>query len=195
MSTPEQAGAAVDEQRRDACLTRAAVLKAARRRFSLHGYADVKLRDIAADADVSAALVVKYFGSKEALFAEASSFEGEAAVLLNCPVDRLGEHLVRTLLDYHERTQADPLLRALFTSSRPAGATFRENFERQFVAALSDRLSGPDARLRAELVCAHLLGLGAARLVLRTGEIAAQEPEHLVARTAPLLQSWIDGTA
>ncbi|MEU6643461.1 TetR family transcriptional regulator [Saccharomonospora sp. NPDC046836] len=193
MSTPEPVTAVADEQKRDAYATRAAVLTAARRRFSLHGYADVKLRDIAADAQVSAALVMKYFGSKENLFAEASSFEAEAAVLLDCPLDELGTHLVRTLLDFHERTRADPLLRALFTSSRPAGATFRENFERQFVTQLSDRLSGPDARLRAELVCAHLIGLGATRLVLRTEAISAEPDERLVARTAPLLQGWIDG--
>ncbi|MBK1786680.1 TetR/AcrR family transcriptional regulator [Prauserella cavernicola] len=192
MSTSEPLTATTDEQRRDACLTRAAVLRAARRRFSLHGYADVKLRDIAADAEVSAALVLKYFGSKEELFAEASSFESDAALLLDCPLPELGEHLVRTLLDHHERTQADPLLRALFTSSRPAGATFRENFERQFVAELSDRLSGPDARLRAELVCAHLIGLGATRLVLRIG---SEPTERVIARTGPLLQGWLDGTA
>ncbi|PXY33463.1 TetR/AcrR family transcriptional regulator [Prauserella sp. PE36] len=187
MSTPERLATAA----RDAFLTRAAVLQAARRRFSLHGYADVKLRDIAADAEVSAALVLKYFGSKEELFAEASSFEADAEVLLDCPLEDLGEHLVRTLLDYHERTQADPLLRALFTSSRPGGATFRENFERQFVAELSRRLDGPEPRLRAELVCAHLIGLGATRLVLRIG---AEPRERVIARTAPLLQGWIDGT-
>ncbi|MEU3273154.1 TetR family transcriptional regulator [Saccharomonospora sp. NPDC006951] len=192
MSSPQPVSEVGDEQRREAPLTRDVVLKAARRRFSLHGYADVKVRDVAADADVSAALVMKYFGSKENLFAEASSFEAEAAVLLDCPLPRLGEHLVRTLLDYHERTQADPLLRALFTSSRPAGATFRENFERQFVAKLADRLEGPEARLRAELVCAQLIGLGATRLVLRIGALGAEPRENLVARTAPLLQSWLD---
>ncbi|GAA4883521.1 MULTISPECIES: TetR/AcrR family transcriptional regulator [Saccharopolyspora] len=183
----------VGDQRRATCATRDALLRAARRRFSLHGYADVTLRDIAADAEVSAALVVKYFGSKENLFAEASGFEQDAARLLDCPLPELGEHLVRTLLDYHDRTQGDPLLRALFTSARPAGAQFRTNFEHQLVERLAQRLTGPDARLRAELVCSHLLGLSAARLVLRTGAISAEPRDRLVAFTAPLLQRWLDG--
>ncbi|WP_190823482.1 TetR/AcrR family transcriptional regulator [Saccharopolyspora pogona] len=185
---------AVDEdQRRDACATREAILKAARRRFSSCGYADVTLRDIAADAEVSAALVMKYFGSKESLFAEASGFEQDAERLLDCELPDLGEHLVRTLLDYHDRTQGDPLVRAVFTSSRPAGAQFRANFERQLVTRLTKRLTGPKARLRAELVCSHLMGLGAARLVLRTKAISAEPKENLIAITAPLLQNWIDG--
>lgn len=186
------AASAVGAERRDGVVTRAALLRAARRRFSLHGYADVTLRDVAADADVSAALVVKYFGSKENLFAEAVSFEQDAAVLLDCELPGLGEHLVRTLLEAHDRTQSDPLLRAVFTATRPGGAEFRRNFERQFVAALVARLTGPDAQLRVELVCAHLIGLGAARLALRGEAITAEPAERLVAVFAPLLQSYLD---
>ena len=58
---------------------------------------------------------------------------------------------------------------------------------------LADRLPGPDALLRAELVCSHLMGLGASRLVLRTKAISAEPKEHLVAITAPLIQRWLDG--
>ncbi|WP_177226683.1 hypothetical protein [Saccharopolyspora shandongensis] len=54
--------------------------------------------------------------------AEASGFEQDAERLLDCELPRLGEHLVRTLLDYHDRPQGDPLARAVVTSSRPAGA-------------------------------------------------------------------------
>ncbi|MDA3628236.1 TetR family transcriptional regulator [Saccharopolyspora oryzae] len=189
MSSP----AVGDDQRRDACATREAILKAARRRFSSCGYADVTLRDIAADTEVSAALVVKYFGSKEDLFTEASGFEQDAERLLDCELPQLGEHLVRTLLDYHEQTQGDPLLRAVFTSSRPAGAQFRANFEHQLLTRLAERLPGPDAQLRAELVCSHLMGLAASRLVLRTEAITAEPKENLVAITAPLIQNWLDG--
>ncbi len=47
---------------------RTAILRAARRAFALQPYAAVTLRGIAGDANVSAALIVKHFGSKEALF-------------------------------------------------------------------------------------------------------------------------------
>ena len=36
------------------------------------------------------------------------------------------------------------------------------------------------------------MGLGAARLVLRTKAISAEPTEELVALTAPLIQRWLD---
>ncbi|MQA16225.1 MAG: TetR family transcriptional regulator [Pseudonocardiaceae bacterium] len=179
-------------QEREAPITRQVLLRAARQRFSLHGYADVTLRDIAGEVGVSAALVVKYFGNKEALFAEAVSFEQEADLLLDAPLAALGEHLVRALLELHEAAGSDPMLRAVFTANRPGGARFRENFERQVVARLADRLPGVDPRLRAELVCAQLIGLGASRLALRSPRLSEQSPEALVARYRPILQSLLD---
>lgn len=184
MSEPGEGGAA----------TRLALLRAARRRFSQHGYADVTLRDIAADAGVSAALVVKYFTSKEDLYAEAVSFEADAARLLDAPLERLGAHLVTTQLSIHEATQGDPLLRAVFTATRPGGTRFRENFEQQFVQRLTGRLGGPDAALRAELICALMMGLAAARLALRSPALLAESDEAIVARFGPQLQALVDGS-
>ena len=47
---------------RNAAVTRAALLVAARSRFAELGYDATSLRDIAADAGVDAALVSRYFG-------------------------------------------------------------------------------------------------------------------------------------
>ena len=57
-------------RRRDAAATREAILEAATRRFATQGYERAGVREIAADAGVTAALVNRYFGSKEGLFAE-----------------------------------------------------------------------------------------------------------------------------
>lgn len=53
---------------RDAARTRALLLRTARRRFALHGYAATTVRDIAKDAGVNIALISRYFDSKEGLF-------------------------------------------------------------------------------------------------------------------------------
>lgn len=68
MSTPSAAPA--KKRRRDAGLARAAVLDAALKRFSAHGYAGTRLADVAADAGYSEALVYFHFQSKAALFRE-----------------------------------------------------------------------------------------------------------------------------
>ena len=57
-------------RRRDAEATRKAILEAAKIHFARSGYDGAYLRDIAVDAGVDAALINRYFGGKEGLFAE-----------------------------------------------------------------------------------------------------------------------------
>ncbi|MBN9109176.1 MAG: TetR family transcriptional regulator [Pseudonocardia sp.] len=182
-------------ERRCAADTRDALLRAARRHFSMHGYAGATLRGIAAEAQVSAALLVKYFGSKEGLLAAASDLEAETAALLDAPNATLGRHLVAALLDLHDRAEADPLLRVVLTGPRPGGERIVEELDRRLIMRLADRLDGPDARLRAEMVCAQLIGLGAVRLLLMSPATVAEPPAALVERLGPILQAWIDAPA
>ncbi|MGD9988766.1 TetR family transcriptional regulator [Pseudonocardia sp.] len=179
-------------ERRCAADTRDALIRAARRHFSVHGYAGATLRGIAAEAQVSAALLVKYFGSKEALLTAASDLEAETAELLDAPNETLGRHLVAALLALHDRAEADPLLRVVLTGPRPGGERIVEELDRRLVGPLAARLTGPDARLRAELVCAQLIGLGAVRLLLTSPATVAEPPAALVERLGPILQAWID---
>ncbi|MEU4657414.1 TetR family transcriptional regulator [Streptomyces sp. NPDC023723] len=60
-------------RRRNPAATRAVLLKAARQRFGRLGYERTTLRDVAADAGVNAALIKRYFESKEGLFKAALS--------------------------------------------------------------------------------------------------------------------------
>ncbi|GAB1515233.1 TetR/AcrR family transcriptional regulator [Actinophytocola sp. KF-1] len=171
--------------------TRLTIVRAARKHFTNGAFAEVGLRDIAQDAGVSAALIVKYFGSKENLFAEAISFEAEAGALLDCELDRLGEHLVRTLLDLHDRASSDPFLRAVMAAFRPNGAHFSATFQRHFTEPLAARLTGPDVPLRTAMICAHLAGLGAVRVAVKLPGVTRLSVEETVAVFGPLLQGLI----
>jgi len=55
--------------------TRAAILAAARERFGTDGYERATIRAIAADAAIDPAMVMRYYGSKEKLFAAAAEFD------------------------------------------------------------------------------------------------------------------------
>src|ERR1700757_4204905 len=55
-------------RRRNAGKTKADILAAAQRAFAEQGYAQAGMRDIAALAGVSAPLLLRYYGSKAALF-------------------------------------------------------------------------------------------------------------------------------
>ena len=59
---------------RNAQETRADILAAARTRFGADGYERTTLRAVAADVGVDPALVIRYFGSKQDLFAAAAEF-------------------------------------------------------------------------------------------------------------------------
>ena len=55
--------------------TKAAILAAARERFGAAGFQAATIRAIAADAGVDPAMVMRYYGSKDKLFAAAAEFD------------------------------------------------------------------------------------------------------------------------
>ena len=59
----------LERRPRNAQATRAAILAAGKTQFARSGYEGAFLRDIAADAGADAALINRYFGGKEGLFA------------------------------------------------------------------------------------------------------------------------------
>ena len=166
---------------------------AARARFTREGYERVRLGDVADDAEVNAALVVRYFGSKEGLFAEAVASGGEEMdELLSGELSSLGKELAHYVVSGKE--DFDPLLAMLRSASdEKAAGMLREALDEGFVRPLAARMDGEDAELRAGMVAAELLGVMVAREVVGSGPLAETGPEHLVAHLAPVLQSHIDG--
>ena len=79
---------------RNAAQTRADILLAARRRFGSEGYERTTLRAVAADVGVDAALVIRYFGSKQDLFAAAADFEIDLPDLSNVDPDDVASILL-----------------------------------------------------------------------------------------------------
>ena len=55
--------------------TQAAILQAAQELFATQGYERTTVRDVAAQAAIDPAMVMRYFGSKEGLFARATAFD------------------------------------------------------------------------------------------------------------------------
>ena len=95
-------------RKRDAATTRAAILAAARQAFSGSGYDSVGVRDIAARAGVTAALVNRYFGSKRALFAEAVLEAKGIGELLTGDRRTAGARLAAMMLDKDPHGKGEP---------------------------------------------------------------------------------------
>ncbi|MFC9425943.1 TetR family transcriptional regulator [Streptomyces sp. NPDC056987] len=194
---PADAGADADTDTGtgvDAGTGRAAILRAARRAFAFRPYAEVTLRGIAADAGVSASLIVKHFSTKERLFNTVADFGPAADQLFAAPLGELGRHLVLTLVRSRREQQGDPLLRVVFAlGNDDERALLRERFDEQITQRLATLLTGRDRTLRAELIAGQLLGLGAVQSLYRSGAGGRTTPEGIADLYAPAVQRLIDG--
>ena len=111
---------------RNASQTRADILSAARRRFGAEGYERTTLRAVAADVGVDAALVIRYFGSKQNLFAAAADFSIDLPDLSDVDPDEVaGILLPRFFAVWEEDETFLALLRAAMTSPVAADALLR----------------------------------------------------------------------
>ncbi|MFE9452844.1 TetR family transcriptional regulator [Streptomyces sp. NPDC006739] len=178
--------------RRDAEVTKAAILKAARQLLARHAHADITLKAVAKRAGVSAPLVLKYFGNKDALFARVMSFDTDAADLLDAPLEDLGRHMVRHVVASQRERGSDPLLRIAFAPLHgDHGDVLRANFRAQVTERLADRLPGPDAGLRAELAVATLVGLGVMYGIARGPHLHAADITAIADRYGPAVQAQL----
>jgi AcrR family transcriptional regulator len=178
--------------RRDAEATKAAILRAARHLLARHAHADITLKAVADRAGVSAPLILKYFGNKDALFARVMSFESDTDALLDAPLEQLGRHMVRHLLVGQTERGADPILRIVFAPLQgEQGDILRANFRTQVSDRLAQRLTGPDAGLRAELAVSTLLGLGVMYGIARGTSLRATAIDDIVERYAPTVQAHL----
>src|SRR5712671_3402957 len=124
------------QRSRNATRTRADILAAARLRFGSDGYERTTLRAVAGDVGVDAALVIRYFGSKQDLFAAAAEFAIELPDLSHVdPVDVAGMLLPRFFAVWEEDETFVALLRAAMTS-QIAADTLRRVFGEQVAPKL-----------------------------------------------------------
>lgn len=145
---------------RDADATRRALLDAARALFAQDGYDATTVRAVADRAGVNQALLFRYFGNKEGLFAEA--VRGRAMdVLTSGPRAELLDRILTAVL---EPADAPEVFLAVLrgTGSTRVGDRLRAELEQAYTAALADLVNSTDradAEARAHLLLAWLLGI------------------------------------
>lgn len=177
---------------RDAETTKAAILTAARERFAAEGYERATIRAIAADAAIDPALVMRYFGNKEKLFAAAADFDLRLPDLGALPLARVGSTLVEHFIDRWESDDTFmALLRAAITNEL-AAKRVRAVLAGQVAPAIA-KLSGEPALagMRAGLVASQILGLALCRYVLRLPPVAAMSRADVVGWVGPTVQRYI----
>jgi AcrR family transcriptional regulator len=176
------------------------ILRAAAGAFSAGGYERATVRGIAAAAGVDAALIRRFFGSKDGLFtavAAAAIRPGDALdAVLDGPAERVGERLARyylTLLGEPDRPgPALGLIRAAVSSEHAAGL-MREFLADRLLGRIAATLRGDRPELRAALAASQLVGIAVTRYAVRLAPLAAAPTGEVASWLAPVLQHHLTG--
>jgi AcrR family transcriptional regulator len=177
--------------------TREAIAEAALDQFSELGYDRTTMRGIARAAGVDPALVIRFHGSKEALFRsvmETPEAVGEALVAVaQGPRDDVGRRfadLVVSLLENkHMRKIILGRIRSA-TSHADAAALVRETVTRDLVR-VATALNSDEAETRAVFIGVQVVGLALARYVVEVEPLASMQPKDVVDYVAPTFQHYL----
>lgn len=176
---------------RNAEQTRERILTTARRLFSLSSFENVRTREIAQAAGVDAALIKRYFGSKEGLFSEVirSLNAGEAFTSFA----QMKTHLSATLAEILEQ---GPLGESasnfrLFLSSALSplvGHIVRDFFQKQ-CSWIEAGFVGDEGKTKADVVSAYIIGTLAVFHILHPRSASETDTRQVIAQFELLLDT------
>jgi AcrR family transcriptional regulator len=179
---------------RNAQETTADILAAARTRFGTDGYERTTLRAVAADVGVDPALVIRYFGSKQDLFAAAAEFTLDLPDLSTVDPDDVAQALLPSFFAvWEDDTTFVALLRAAMTSPTAAD-TMRQVFAAQVAPALA-AITPDNTPQRAGLMGAFIIGLATTRYVLANPAVVDLSHDELIRWASPVVRQLLVGPA
>ena len=180
--------------------TRDRILVNARELFARNGIGNTSIRSIAAAADVDAALVHHYFGTKEQLFAAAVHIPIDPMQIIGpmrqVPVDELGLALPSLLLPLWDSEIGSGLIATI--RSLIAGddvglvRSFLEDVITVEVGARVDDPPGSGA-IRVQFVASQLVGVVMARYILELEPFRSLSVQQVAETIAPNLQRYLTG--
>ncbi len=172
--------------------TRDRILEAARRLFCDEGYERTTIRAVAAAADIHSSMVMRYYGSKEGLFAAAATFDLDFPDLTQVPREEMGRAMVRHFLKRWEARDRDlPGLLRVCITHQDGRALLLAVFRKQITPVIA-RVTGPrHGAERAALISTQMLGLALTRYVLELPPVVGLSQETIVAHVGATLQGYL----
>ncbi len=177
--------------RRSSAETKAVILAAAKERFAQSGFERATIRAIAADANIDPSMVMRYFGSKDQLFAAAADFDLSIPDLSEVEPENIGAQLVDYFMERWERDDALIVLLRSSTSNDEAAQRMREIFAGQLLPVVAGINAQQPAR-RASLIATQMLGLALCRYVLRLPPIVEMTHDEVVSWLGPTIQRYLE---
>jgi AcrR family transcriptional regulator len=182
--------------RRSSEQTKAVILAAARERFGAAGFQAATIRGIAADAGVDPAMVMRYYGSKDKLFAAAAEFDLRFPDFAATDRTQLGRSLVGHFLERWQDEALVILLRSSATNGE-AAQRMQEIFGTQLQPLVASVVPAAESGVRAGLIATQILGMALCRFVLRLPPVVEMTRDEVVEWLGPTIQRYLglpDGT-
>jgi AcrR family transcriptional regulator len=176
--------------RRSSEETKAVILAAARERFGASGFQAATIRAIAADAKVDPAMVMRYYGNKDKLFAAAAEFHLAFPDFAGTDPTQVGSSLVRHFLERWEDEALVILLRSSATNAE-AAQRMQEIFGTQLQPLVASFVPASEAGVRAGLIATQILGMALCRFVLRLPPVASMTRDEVVEWLGPTIQRYL----
>jgi AcrR family transcriptional regulator len=171
--------------------TKAVILAAARERFGTAGFQAATIRGIAADAGIDPAMVMRYYGNKDKLFAAAVDFDLRFPDFDDTDPSRLGESLVRHFLERWEGDEALVILLRSSATNDEAAQRMREIFGGQLQPLVARVVPESEAAARAGLIATQILGMALCRFVLRLPPVVEMSRDEVVEWLGPTIQRYL----
>ena len=178
---------------RDSEATKRAILDSARIHFAQDSYDRTGLREIAADAQIDPALIIRMFGSKDHLFEQALIeavypeivFEERA----NCG-DRYMQAFGKSTTD-----ELDHFVLLLRAANMPTMLPrLEEIISDHLMDPMMEWMGGEDARLRAKLVTIFICGLMIHNIAAGDSPLNDEDMPRFTKIGSKIIQGLIDGT-
>lgn len=171
--------------------TKAAILAAARERFGAAGFQAATIRAIAADAGIDPSMVMRYFGSKDRLFAAAAEFDLRFPDFTAMDRAQVGRSLVSHFLERWESDEALVILLRSSATNADAARRMQQIFTAQLQPLVESVAPAADAARRAGLMATQILGLAWCRFVLRLPPVVTMSRAEIVDSIGPTIQRYL----
>ena len=178
--------------------TRQAILESAQRLFYEKGYDGASVRQIANEVPIDAAMIMRYFGSKEGLFSAAVLIDLKLPDPDTIPRDKAGAGLVRHFLNLWEGDRSAiglPILLRSAVSNQDASDKIHKIFKEQVAPTIAGIISADDAETRAGLIVSQLFGLALCRYILKLPPVVDMTEDEIIARIGPIIQHHLGSSA
>jgi AcrR family transcriptional regulator len=177
--------------RRTSQETKAAILAAARERFGAAGFQAATIRGIAADAGIDPSMVMRYFGSKDKLFAAAADFDLRLPDFTELDHTDVGRSLVGHFLERWEGDEALVILLRSSATNAEAAQRMQRIFTTQLQPLVANLVPAGEARWRSGLIATQILGVAWCRFVLRLPPVVKMTPAEIIDWVGPTIQRYL----